>query len=122
MYFQLHNILIYLLLLPLVGIVSIFFLPAWNNLLIKKIALFFSGLSIILSLYLLIFFNLSQGQFQFYINLSWISDLNFYFILGIDGISLFFILLTNLLIFLCILISWNSIKHSFKLYFIMFFF
>jgi proton-translocating NADH-quinone oxidoreductase chain M len=122
MSFQLQNILIYLLLLPLVGIVSIFFLPSWNNLIIKKTALLFSSFSIILSVYLLIFFNLSQGQFQFYLNFSWISNLNFSLILGIDGISLFFILLTNLLIFLCILISWNSIKHNLKLYFSLFFF
>ena len=41
MSFQLHNILIFLLVLPLVGILSIFFLPTWNDVLIKKIALFF---------------------------------------------------------------------------------
>ena len=99
MSFQLHNILIFLLVLPLVGILSIFFLPTWNDVLIKKIALFFSGLSVILSLFLLSFFNFSQSQFQFYLKFNWISNLNFNFILGIDGISLFFILLTNLLIF-----------------------
>lgn len=122
MSFQLHNILIFLLVLPLVGILSIFFLPTWNDVLIKKIALFFSGLSVILSLFLLSFFNFSQSQFQFYLKFNWISNLNFNFILGIDGISLFFILLTNLLIFLCILISWNSIKYNLKLYFSLFFF
>jgi len=95
MSFQLHNILIFLLVLPLVGILSIFFLPTWNDVLIKKIALFFSGLSVILSLFLLSFFNFSQSQFQFYLKFNWISNLNFNFILGIDGISLFFILLTN---------------------------
>ena len=90
--------------------------------LIKKIALFFSGLSVILSLFLLSFFNFSQSQFQFYLKFNWISNLNFNFILGIDGISLFFILLTNLLIFLCILLSWNFIKYNLKLYFSLFFF
>ena len=122
MSFQLHNILIFLLVLPLVGILSIFFLPTWNDVLIKKIALFFSGLSVILSLFLLSFFNFSQSQFQFYLKFNWISNLNFNFILGIDGISLFFILLTNLLIFLCILLSWNFIKYNLKLYFSLFFF
>lgn len=121
MFFSLHNTLIYLLLLPIVGILSLIFLPSWDNLYIKKVSLIFSGISIIISLFLLIFFNFSQSQFQFYFKCGWVTSLNFDFILGIDGISLFFILLTNLLIFLCILISWNSVKHNLKLYFIMFF-
>ena len=119
MSFYLQNILIYLLVLPLVGILSLFLSPSWNDLFVKKISLFFSGVSIILSLCLLIFFNFSQSQFQFYFKLGWVA--NFNFIVGIDGISLFFILLTNLLIFLCFLISWSSVKHNLKLYFIMFF-
>ena len=121
MIFDLQNILIYLLILPLIGILSLLFLPSWNDILIKKISLIFSGISFVLSLLLLIFFNFSQSKFQFYFNYNWVSNFNFNFILGIDGISLFFILLTNLLIFLCVLISWNSIKHNLKLYFIMFF-
>ena len=40
--------------------------------------------------------------------------------LGIDGISLFFLLLTTLLILLCILISWNSIQFNLKGYLISF--
>lgn len=36
------------------------------------------------------------------------------FLLGIDGISLFFILLTTLLIPICILSSWDSVKHLTK--------
>lgn len=116
-----QNIIIYLLILPLVGILSLLLLPSWNDLLIKKTALLFSGLTFLLSLFLLIFFNLSQSQFQFYFKLNWISSLNFNFILGIDGISLFFVLLTTLLIFLCLLVSWDSIKSNLKLYFITFF-
>ena len=121
MIFDLQNILIYLLILPLIGILSLLFLPSWNDILIKQISLIFSGISFVLSLLLLIFFNFSQSKFQFYFNYNWVSNFNFNFILGIDGISLFFILLTNLLIFLCVLISWDSIKHNLKLYFIMFF-
>jgi len=121
MILDLQNILIYLLILPLIGILSLLFLPSWNDILIKKISLIFSGISLVLSIFLLIFFNFSQSKFQFYFKYNWVPNFNFNFILGIDGISLFFILLTNLLIFLCVLISWNSIKHNLKLYFIMFF-
>lgn len=122
MFINSQNIILYLLIVPLVGILSLLLLPSWNVLLIKQTALLFSGLTFLLSLFLLIFFNLSQSQFQFYLKLNWISILNFDFIVGIDGISLFFVLLTTLLIFLCLLVSWDSIKYNLKLYFITFFF
>ena len=121
MFINSQNIILYLLIVPLVGILSLLLLPSWNVLLIKQTALLFSGLTFLLSLFLLIFFNLSQSQFQFYLKLNWISILNFDFIVGIDGISLFFVLLTTLLIFLCLLVSWDSIKYNLKLYFITFF-
>lgn len=121
MFINSQNIILYLLIVPLVGILSLLLLPSWNVLLIKQTALLFSGLTFLLSLFLLIFFNLSQSQFQFYLKLNWISILNFNFIVGIDGISLFFVLLTTLLIFLCLLVSWDSIKYNLKLYFITFF-
>jgi NADH:ubiquinone oxidoreductase subunit 4 (subunit M) len=41
-------------------------------------------------------------------------------VIGIDGISLFFILLTNLLILLCLLSSWNSIQVNTKYFVILF--
>ena len=121
MFINSQNIILYLLIVPLVGILSLLLLPSWNVLLIKQTALLFSGLTFLLSLFLLIFFNLSLSQFQFYLKLNWISILNFDFIVGIDGISLFFVLLTTLLIFLCLLVSWDSIKYNLKLYFITFF-
>jgi NADH:ubiquinone oxidoreductase subunit 4 (subunit M) len=42
------------------------------------------------------------------------------FSIGVDGISLFFVLLTTLLIFLCILISWTSVKTNIKEFLIAF--
>jgi len=50
----------------------------------------------------------------------WIPFLNLNFSLGIDGISLFFVLLTTLLIFLCLLISWTSVKIHIKEFLIAF--
>ena len=77
MFINSQNIILYLLIVPLVGILSLLLLPSWNVLLIKQTALLFSGLTFLLSLFLLIFFNLSQSQFQFYLKLNWISILNF---------------------------------------------
>ena len=61
-----------------------------------------------------------MGSFQFVSKSSWIPFLNLNFSLGIDGISLFFILLTTLLIFLCILISWTSVNANIKEFLIAF--
>ena len=44
----------------------------------------------------------------------WVPTLNLNFVLGIDGISLFFVLLTILLIPLCLLVSWKSVKVNLK--------
>ncbi len=61
-----------------------------------------------------------MGSFQFVSKLLWIPFLNLNFSLGVDGISLFFILLTTLLIFLCILISWTSVSTNIKEFLIAF--
>jgi len=120
MFINPQNILIYLLILPIIGVLCLLLIPSWNKILIKQVALFYSCLTFIVSLFLWIWFNKSLSQFQFSCKLLWVSNLNINFTLGIDGISLFFILLTTLLIFLCLLVSWNSIKDNLKEYFIAF--
>ena len=65
-------------------------------------------------------FKKSVGTFQFVTKLLWIPVLNLNVTLGVDGISLFFLLLTTLLIPLCILISWNSVQANLKGYLIAF--
>ena len=59
-------------------------------------------------------------DFQFVNKILWAPNLNINLLLGVDGISLFFIILTTLLIFLCLLSSWNSINHNLKEYLILF--
>lgn len=114
------NLLIFVLILPLVGTLFLLLVPSQNSFLLKSIALNVSCLSYVASLFLWVFFNKSIGSFQFVSKLLWIPFLNFNFSLGIDGISLFFILLTTLLIFLCILISWTSVKLNIKEFLIAF--
>jgi NADH-quinone oxidoreductase subunit M len=120
MFINTQNIINYILILPIVGILILLFIPSWNKLLLKQIALFFSCLIFLISILLWIWFNKSLSQFQFLSKISWISTSNFNFVTGIDGISLFFVLLTTLLIFLCLLVSWNSIKFNIKEYLICF--
>jgi proton-translocating NADH-quinone oxidoreductase chain M len=115
-----ENILLILLVLPLLGISLLLFIPSSNKIFLKMIGLGTSALTFICSLFLWVWFNASIGIFQFVNKTLWIPFLNFNLTLGIDGISLFFILLTTLLIFLCILISWNSIMFHIKYYLIAF--
>lgn len=87
----------------------LFFIPANNIFYIRKIGLISSGLVFILSILLLNFFSLNYFYFQGIITYSFGFDfLNFYFFVGLDGVSIFFFILSSLLIFLCILFIWNE--------------
>tara|TARA_B100000767_G_scaffold264144_1_gene278695 strand:- start:404 stop:1726 length:1323 start_codon:yes stop_codon:yes gene_type:complete len=65
-------------------------------------------------------FDNSTAKFQFVESYEWIGSTNINFYLGIDGISLFFVILTTLLIPICILASWEAIKTNIKEYMIAF--
>ena len=114
------NLLIYILFLPLVGILLILFYSSYNSKTLKLIALNFSVLPFLGSLFVWAYFEKSIGQFQFVVKNFWLSNLNLNIILGIDGISIFFLLLTTMLIPICILLSWSSVKKDLKEYLIAF--
>jgi len=120
MLFTLQNILINLLFIPLIGVLLLLLVSYKNTNLLKITALLISSLNFLLSIIVWIFFDRSTGDFQFVNKILWAPNLNINLILGIDGISLFFIILTTLLIFLCLLSSWNSINHNLKEYLILF--
>ena len=112
-----NNLVFYIAASPLVGMCSSSPTPSWNKKLIKKITLIFSSISFLLSLYLWVNFNKSIGCFQFVNSVSWGKYLNLSFTVGIDGISVFFLILTTLLIPLCVLVSWNVTSNA-KDYFV----
>jgi len=116
----LKNILFYILILPLLGAFTLLFIPSSHKSLLRSIALSCSCLTFVLSLFLWVFFNNSIGTFQYVEKFLWIPILNINFPIGLDGISLFFILLTTLLIPLCLLASWGSIQVNLKKYLISF--
>ena len=118
--FLINNLLLVLLFLPLFGSFLLLISPFQNKQVLKSIALNFSCLTFILSLFAWVFFNKSVGTFQFTQKLFWIPIMSINFSLGIDGISLFFLILTTLLIPLCLLASWDSIQTDLKKYFLSF--
>ena len=109
-----NNLLLYILLFPIFGIIILWLIPSKEEKLLKIVALNATCLSFIGSLILWGFFQKTQGSFQFVCKLFWLSNSNLNFILGIDGISLFFLFLTTLLIPLCLMVSWNSVGNNLK--------
>ena len=118
--FDIKNILFIILGTPLIGVIFLLLTPSYNKLYLKIIALSFSCLTFIFSLILWVFFNKSTSSFQFSSSFEWLSIFNLSISLGVDGLSLFLILLTTLLIPLCLLVSWDSINFSLKTYLICF--
>jgi NADH-ubiquinone oxidoreductase chain 4 len=116
-----------LLLVPLLGI---FFISAQSapsthydtfqsnsvDILYKKIALAASIFNLLISLIIYILFDFSTNQFQFvqeHYNLSY-----FDVYLGVDGLSIYFVLLTTMIMPIAIISNWNSIRDNVKSYLI----
>nr|YP_007890737.1 NADH dehydrogenase subunit 4 [Jakoba libera]AGH24231.1 NADH dehydrogenase subunit 4 [Jakoba libera] len=114
------NLLPILILTPIVGIFLLFLIPSSNQVALKMTSLLFSLLTFVFSLWLWILFDESTSKFQFQVSYDWFSTSNVSATLGVDGISLFLVLLTTFLIPLCLLVSWESIKHSVKEYLVCF--
>ena len=106
-----ENILLSLLCLPVFGAILIALMPNNATRQMKGTALTVSLLNFLLSLNLWIFFDNSTSKFQFVTQFNWFEFLNMQWYIGIDGISLFFIILTTFLVPVCLLISWSSITH-----------
>ena len=101
-----------LILLPTVGAFFLFFTRGnkKNNFTVKYVALFTSFVNFLLSIYLWILFYQTTSEFQFVEQRIWIKDFINYKV-GVDGISILFILLTTFITPLCILSVNNSIKE-----------
>ena len=100
-----------LILLPTIGALFIFFSKSSdkNNITVKYVALFTSFVNFFLSIYLWILFDQSISEFQFVEDRIWIKNFINYKV-GVDGISILFILLTTFITPLCIISVNNSIK------------
>lgn len=96
--------------------ISIFIILFSRNLFFAKIVSFISTGSILsCSLVLLLFFNNNMNKFQHIVTYTIDSRLlNLSYSFGFDGISIFFMFLTALLVFLCVLYIWEdeNFKHN----------
>lgn len=120
------SLLVLVLALPLLGVVALMAVPRWNTRLVRLVALSTSLATFLLSLLLWIEFDSSTPGFQYVQNWSVggsggaLSLGRLDLVLGIDGVALFFILLTTFLIPVCILVSWTTVQLYVKEYCIAF--
>jgi NADH-quinone oxidoreductase subunit M len=83
-------------------------------------ALWTSLIVFALSLVLWVKFDPSEAGFQFVENAAWVPDFKIGYHLGVDGISILFVLLTTLLTPICVLASWDVIQARVREYMIAF--
>jgi len=107
-----YPILSTLIFLPLAGAFVLFLIR--DEKAAKIWSLFISLVVFALSLPLYFYFDPSTYKYQFAENSPWIPAFNINYTLGIDGISLFLVLLSTMLIPICILASWKYIEKRVK--------
>ena len=107
-----------LIALPLIGLVFIFLSSEQdeNAEQSKKSALWTSASNFFLSLYLPINFDKSIPHFQFVNSFSWFNNDSLRFSLGVDGLSMPFIVLSTFLILACIIFILPQTKKNMKMY------
>lgn len=103
-----------LVMLPFRGRLLILLLPQEYR---RPVALWTSSLCLPLCRLLWVLFDHSAGGYQFVRDVVWFPRLNLHLSMGVDGISLFFLLLTGLLMPLCILSSWERVKGNPQVFF-----
>lgn len=86
----------------------------------RWVALWTSGFTFLVSLMLWVNFDATTADFQFVEQADWMPGLNISYHMGVDGISVLFVLLATFLTPICILSAWEAIQKRVKEYMIAF--
>lgn len=108
-----------LLTVPVIGTIIVSSIDSYKKssvIYTKTIALVTSIINLIISLVIFILFNSSTNQFQFVQEHYNVQSFDIY--LGVDGISIYFVLLTTIIMPIALLSNWDSIKENVKSYLI----
>ncbi|MEW6511466.1 MAG: NADH-quinone oxidoreductase subunit M [Bacteroidota bacterium] len=111
-----HLLLSCILLIPLAGAAMVAAFRSEDVRTIKSAGLVFSTAAFVLSVWLFLLFDGTDGQMQFVEQYPWIPSLNVSYHLGVDGISLLLVVLTTFLTPIALLASWDSITTRLKGY------
>jgi NADH-quinone oxidoreductase subunit M len=113
------HLLTVIVFLPLLGVPALLLLRADDHTWIRRIALAISVAEFVISLYYLLpKFDAINPGYQFEEYYDWVARAGIHYHLGVDGISLFLVLLTTFLTPLAILCSWQAIQENVKGFFI----
>ena len=110
------NLLSIIMWMPLVGAVVTALIPRKAESAAKSSALFFSVATFLVSLLILTSFVTGEAGFQLVERHDWIPDWGISYALGVDGISLWLVLLTTLLTPVVVLSQWSSVARYVKEY------
>lgn len=110
-----NNILLtWLLFVPFIGAILLLFAKKGNDAFIKYFGLAVSLVVFVISLVIYYQFDSSSSEFQFVHRFAWIENLNIFYLVGIDGMSMLLVLLTTFLTPLTLISSWSSINQKVK--------
>jgi NADH-quinone oxidoreductase subunit M len=114
--FSSHWILTFLILWPMIGAVVALVAPVEQA---KRVALVFGAVEFLASLPLFWSYDPAGAAMQNEAAIPWVEDWGIYYRVGMDGISLFMVLLTTFLLPLSVLGSWTYIEKREKVYYSM---
>ena len=109
--------------LPLVGVIFIMTVRGTDEVVARNArfaALWTSLIVFLISLKLWFLFDVTEPGFQFQEHATWLPDFKVDYRMGVDGISVLFVLLSTALTPICILASWDAIKLRVREYMIAF--
>ncbi|HEY3294183.1 MAG TPA: NADH-quinone oxidoreductase subunit M [bacterium] len=109
-----------LIAIPFLTSLVILAVPRTNAAAIRWIALFGSIAAFAASLVMYAQFTPGEAGYQMVERTPWVASLGIDWHVGVDGISLFLVMLTTLLTMLCVISSWSSIKDRIKEYHFLF--
>jgi NADH-quinone oxidoreductase subunit M len=104
--------------LPLAGAIFIAFLNKDAKQNARWVALWTTIITFLVSIPIWLYFDKSYPGFQFVEEARWLGSFNYK--MGVDGISVLFVILTTFLMPLCVLASWESVEDRVKEYMIAF--
>ena len=105
-----------------IGLLTILLLPARQTRAIKIVSAVFSGLTLVIAVYLYAAYDKAAGGFQFVERVDWIPSLGIAYHNGVDGFALPMLLLTGIVFFTAVLTMWElelRVKEFFALIFLL---
>lgn len=112
-------ILSFMTFLPVIGAIVLLLLRGPEERVARQsriLALAVSSLTFVLSLAMMVNFDPNMVDFQFTERKVWFEQIGISYHMGVDGISVFFVLLSAFLTPICVLASWNSVTKRVREY------